>query len=493
MSETVDSARVVVLREGEVRAGGRYVLYWMTASRRSRWSPALEHAVAQAEALSVPLVVLEPLRIGYPWASARVHRFVVEGMADNARAFDRPGVTYLPYVEPAPGAGAGLLAALAGPACLVVTDHWPFFFFPAMQAAACRQLSCRVEAIDGVGLLPLAAATRDFTVAHSFRRFLHKVLPPYLEAPPAAEPLDGLSGRPAPALPEDLLDRWPMAAPALLRGEAEAWSALPVDADPGPVPGEPGGSTGARRRLDAFLDAGLLRYDDRAPELLDQPNSGLSAHLHFGHIGAWEVFDAVARRERWTPDALGEPSGKRHGWWGMSAGAESFLDELVTWREVAQVAAARAGAVGDETPLPGWARQTLAEHSADPRPHVYDLEALRDARTHDALWNACQRQLRQEGRVTNYLRMYWGKKILHWTATPAAAREALFELNNRYALDGRDPSSTLNLLWVLGYFDRAWGPVRPVFGKVRYMTRSGVERKFRVDGYLTRYGAHDPA
>jgi deoxyribodipyrimidine photo-lyase len=139
--------------------------------------------------------------------------------------------------------------------------------------------------------------------------------------------------------------------------------------------------------------------------------------------------------------------------------------------------------------LPGWALETLADHADDPRPTTYSMSELESARTSDPLWNACQRQLVREGIVHNYLRMLWGKKILQWSPDPREALETMIHLNNKYALDGRDPNSYSGIFWVLGRYDRAWGPERDIFGKVRYMTSESAQRKLRLKKYLEIYGA----
>jgi deoxyribodipyrimidine photo-lyase len=85
--------------------------------------------------------------------------------------------------------------------------------------------------------------------------------------------------------------------------------------------------------------------------------------------------------------------------------------------------------------------------------------------------------------------MLWGKKILQWSASPRDALAAMIELNNRHALDGRDPNSYSGIFWVLGRFDRPWGPERPIFGKIRYMTSANAARKLRVREYLRRFAS----
>src|SRR5690606_29828207 len=217
--------------------------------------------------------------------------------------------------------------------------------------------------------------------------------------------------------------------------------------------------------------------------------SGLSPYLHFGHVGTHQVLHALAEREGWSPAELGPPQGgTREGWWGMSAAAEAFLDELVTWRELGFNYCVLRDDVDRFESLPAWARTTMAAHARDPRPHLYELDALLEARTHDPLWNAAQRQLLREGRIHNYLRMLWGKKIYEWSASGPLALERMIELNDRWCVDGRDPNSYSGIAWVLGRYDRAWGPERPIFGKLRYMSSESTRRKLRVRAYLTRYG-----
>jgi len=137
--------------------------------------------------------------------------------------------------------------------------------------------------------------------------------------------------------------------------------------------------------------------------------------------------------------------------------------------------------------LPAWALKTLRLHTRDQRSYVYTLEQFERAKTHDPLRNAAQTQLVREGRIHNYLRMLWGKKILEWTRSPAKALEIMVELNNKYALDGRDPNSYSGIFWCLGRYDRPWGPERPVLGTVRYMSSENTARKFNVRGYVQEY------
>ncbi len=487
LSAQVDP-RIHSLNDAPVRSGGSHVVYWMVTSRRARWNHALDRALEHARDLDLPLIVLEALRADYPWASDRHHAFALSGMRDNARAFADSGVAYHPYVEPRAGAGKGLLAALAERAAVVVTDFYPAFFIPSMQRAAAARVPVRLEAVDSNGLFPVAATPRPFKAAVHFRRFLQKNLAPWLLQLPSASPLEEGSPTQPGLVPEDVTRRWPAAPEALLTGDPDALAALPIDHTVGPTAIR-GGAVAGEARLTAFLDEAVGRYAEEQRHPDADASSGLSPYLHWGHLSAHEVFHRLAEREGWSPARLADRAdGKRRGWWGMSESAEAFLDELVTWRELGFAYCHHVPGYDRWETLPAWARDTLEEHAFDAREHVYTLEELRDARTHDELWNAAQRQLVEEGVVHNYLRMLWGKKILEWTPHPREALRVMIELNNRYAVDGRDPNSYSGIFWVLGRFDRGW-PERPIYGKVRSMSSEATRRKVRLKRYLERWGA----
>lgn len=485
----VHPSRLRAANQGAVRRDGAFVLYWCVATRRTRYNAGLERAAGWARELGRPLVVLEALRAGYPWASDRLHGFVIQGMAANARALAEKPVLYLPYLEPAPGAGRGLLEALGRRACVVVTDRFPGSFLPSMVAAAAGRLAVLCEEADSNGLLPLAASSRDYPSAYAFRRHLQRSLPAHLlEDLLAPDPLARLEVPRLAAVPEELTGPWAPTPVAALEDPARLVAGLPIDHGVAPTTCV-GGSEAAAEALEGFLRHRLASYGELHNHPDEAAASGLSPWLHFGHLAAQEVFERVADHEQWTPEHLGpQRAGKRAGFWGMGESAESFLDELVTWRELGYHFAAHRPDHAEYASLPEWARTTLGLHAGDRRDPCYELERFREAATHDELWNAAQRELREEGRIQNYLRMLWGKKILHWSASPQEALAIMVELNNRYALDGRDPNSFSGIFWVLGRFDRPWGPERPVFGKIRYMTSDSTRRKLRLEDYLQRWG-----
>ncbi len=485
---SVPTLRLRTLNAAPVRPEGEYVLYWMTAFRRLSFNFALDFAAEQARELGRTLLIFEAIRCGYRWASDRFHQFVLDGMVEHARALAGSGIGYFPYVEPSPGAGSGLLAALSERACLIVADDAPIFFFPKMLAAAAARSSVRIEAVDSNGLLPLRAADKVHLSAYSLRRFLQGELPRHLGDLPNPEPF---AGEPLPrflGVPKEISTRWPEASAEMLNGGAGALRSLPIDHSVPPVAALPGGEGAARARLERFLARNLARYGEARNEPAEEVTSGLSPYLHFGHISTAEILTALAAREGWTPARLGgQKNGKREGWWGMSAAAESFLDQVVTWRELGFNHAWQRDDIDSYDSLPAWARATLEAHESDPRIEVYTLAEFEAARTRDEIWNAAQTQLVREGSIHNYLRMLWAKKVLHWSRSPREAVEILIELNNKYALDGRNPNSYSGIFWCFGRYDRPWAPIRPIFGAIRYMSSLSTRRKMKIDRYLARY------
>jgi deoxyribodipyrimidine photo-lyase len=487
----IPSLRLSTANEHPIHPDRDYVLYWMIAHRRTRSNFSLQHAVGRAVELGKPLVIFEPLRARYRWASDRIHRFVIEGMRENSKTLQSKPVTYFPYVEPKPGIAAPLLCELAKQACVVITDEYPCFFLPNMIRAIQGKLPARLELVDSNGIMPLRKADRTFTVAHSYRRWMQKNVLDEITAPPLTDPIPKTLPRLA-SLPKSITQRWPTADfDSLLDGKG--LSQIPIDHSVIPSPVVVGGETEAQKRLDRFVADQLENYNQDRNHPDEVGTTVLSPHLHFGHVSAFELVQRVLDANDWSPEKIGKVNGKINGFWNLSESSEALLDQVLTWREIGFNMNHRHPQDYDRfESLPDWAKKTLRQHTSDPRPDLYSLEQFERAETHDELWNAAQRQIVKTGVMHNYMRMLWGKKILHWTPNPQVALDIMVHLNNKYGLDGRDPNSYSGIFWVLGRYDRAWGPMRDVFGSIRYMTSDSTRKKLHLKKYLRQYSASGP-
>jgi deoxyribodipyrimidine photo-lyase len=240
----------------------------------------------------------------------------------------------------------------------------------------------------------------------------------------------------------------------------------PLDRSVGPVSSFKGGSTEARRLLREFIKHKLTGYSIKRNKAELDGTTRLSPYLHFGHISPLTIMLAGQNTDAPEEDK------------------ESLFNEIVVWRELA-INTCWFNPLYDsfETAEP-WAQRTLLDHVKDPRPVIYNERQLENAETHDELWNAAQRQMVNCGWMHNYLRMYWAKKILEWTPSPAAAHSIAIKLNDKYFLDGRDPNGYAGVAWaILGKFDRPWFE-RPIFGKIRYMSGASTGKKFDSKKYI---------
>jgi deoxyribodipyrimidine photo-lyase len=241
---------------------------------------------------------------------------------------------------------------------------------------------------------------------------------------------------------------------------------LTVDTSVPPVPLFTGGTTAAKKVLTAFLSDSLGTYSQNRNQPQTSDVSHMSKYLHYGQI---------------SPVHIALEAKKKHS----GTNLDDFLEELIIRRELPMNYVYYEKDYDSYRALPDFAQKTLAEHADDERDPTYTRGELEKAETEDEYWNAAMRELVHTGYMHNYMRMYWGKKILEWSTSPEAAYRTTLYLNNKYFLDGRDANSYANVAWVFGQHDRGWTE-RPVFGKVRYMSAGGLERKADPQAYVAK-------
>jgi deoxyribodipyrimidine photo-lyase len=407
--------------------------------------------------------VYHGLRHDYPWASDRLHTFLLETVAELSREFHELGIQYAFYLERSGDDAAARRAAgkpsplveLAGRASLVVTDYFPTFIAPRQTRALRRKIATPVVAVDSATVVPVRYHDREHSSAVSFRPRVMAALPRFLRRVEIRAP----TVRRAVDLPFD---------PTIPNGDTAALvAACEVDHTVAPSPVVRGGPRAARARLERFLATGLSRYADDRSDPNGGATSGLSPYLHFGNLSPIEVL--LRAREA-----------------GPAADFAKFQDELLTWRELAFNFTHFNPRHRTVDAVPAWARRELEAGDSDARPALYSARELERAETAEPLWNAAQMAYVRDGWMPNPLRMLWGKAVLQWTRNAAEALGVLEHLNNKYALDGRDPSTYLNLLWVFGKFDRPFYR-RPIYGTVRSASLRAAEKKFDVGRVVERF------
>ena len=485
--KNINSYRLFKRNEKDLNPNGEYVLYWMQINRRFHYNYALEYAVGWANKLEKPLLILEAFSCDYPWATDRTHTFVMQGMMEHLHSIDRRSVNYLPFIEKEAGQYHQLLMKLAARASLIVTDEYPVFIMKERNRTLPGKMDIPYYSVDSNGLIPLGLTDKDPYSAYLFRKTVQKNFVEAYTNPPKEHPLNELKNRSGILFDETFFNGLPDGEDALSNME-KTITDLPVDHTVKPIEWH-GGRRAALNKMNHFLENGLMEYGEKRNDPDEKKTSELSAWLHFGKISEYEVVKEVLRfqPEGWDLDRITYNQGSRNGFYNGDINLDGFLDELITWREVGFHFAHHRDDYDQYESLPDWAIETLNEHRKDQREWNYSYEELAASKTHDELWNAAQTQLREEGIIHNYLRMLWGKKVIEWTPDPETALQFLIELNNTYAIDGRDPNSYSGIFWCFGRFDRAWQE-RTVFGKIRYMTSDSTRKKVKVKQYLSRFG-----
>ena len=429
---------------------GHYVLYWMQASQRAECNHALEYAIRRGNELKRPVLVVFGLTDRYPEANERHYAFMIEGLRETQRALARKGIRLL--VSPqSPELAAVELSAKA---CLLVTDRGYTHIQRAWRRYVARRAACPVVQVETDVVVPVELASwKDEYTAATLRPKIHEHLAEYLVPVEQTRPVrDSLDIKPV-GLDLESVD-------AVLTG-------MRLDRSVGRVGAFAGGTANAKRLLQQFIRTKLKDYAERSnhPDLDIQSHQG--PYIHFGQISPLYIAMEIM--------ASGAPERAK----------QAYLEQLIVRRELSVNFLQHNPRYTSFRCLPLWARATLEAHKADRRPIVYTAAQLERAETHDPYWNAAMQEMLITGKTHGYMRMYWGKKILEWTRSPAWAFRLAVRLNNKYFLDGRDPNAWNNIAWCFGLHDRAWAE-RPIFGKVRYMNAAGLARKFDMEGYVSR-------
>ncbi len=448
------SSRVTKLNDAEPNTKGRYILYWMQMFKRASHNYALNFAIQMANEHGLPLVVYEGLKFYYPWANDRFHTFILEGVAEKQLEFAERGIRYVFYLQRNDRDPKNTVARLAREAALLVTDDYPCFIIPQHNERI-AQLDLPVYAVDANGMVPLSALPKEEYAAYTIRPKIQRLLPdlpraivtPHVEVQKPTLNIDC----PETEVTSDNI--------------VELVAQCDIDHSVKPSSVYHGGTIAGRKRLNHFVKNILPDYNKTHNEPSFDGVSRLSPYLHFGFLSIQEIVLSVENSK------------------APKAAKEAFLEQAIVRRELSFNLTRHNPHYDSLKSLPPWALQTMREHADDPHPELLDEERIEAAETYDELWNAAQRELVNTGHLHNYVRMLWGKRVIEWQRTYEMAFELLVHLNNKYALDGRDPNSYAGILWCFGKHDRPWFD-REIFGTIRYMTSGSMAKKFNARRYI---------
>ncbi|MFO7713655.1 deoxyribodipyrimidine photo-lyase [Desulfosarcina sp.] len=450
----IQPERISMLNRNAIKKGA-WVLYWMQQSQRAQDNPALEFAIVQANRLDLPVLVAFALTDGYPEANLRHYRFMLEGLVETQRQLADRGIGMVVQK----GDPVTVIGPLTGRCAMLVCDVGYTRHQRAWRQALSRTAPCRSVAVEGDAVVPVGVVSpKAEYAARTLRPKIHSHLKPFLVPCPCYRPKHSSLEIVPQGLDLGAID-------TILDG-------LDIDRSvPAVTQFFRGGPVEAKKRVRRFITSHLHRYAVHRNQPQTGDTSHMSPYLHFGQISP--VFLALQID---------------HASQGSPADRAAYLEELIVRRELALNFVFYTPDYDSYGCLPAWAQKTLAVHGADRRETLYDRQTLEGAKTHDPYWNAAMAEMRHTGFMHSYMRMYWGKKLIEWSSTPQEAYATALALNNRYFLDGRDPNSFAGVGWVFGLHDRAWFE-RDIFGKVRYMAASGLERKCDIRAYADKVAA----
>ncbi len=434
---------------------GRFVLYWMQASQRAEYNHALEYAVRQANEQKLPVTTLFVLTDAFPEANLRHYTFMLEGLKELKGGLEERGISFLILR----GSPDQEVIKVSRQASMVVTDCGYLRIQKEWRKEVAENAPCLVEQVETDVVVPVEqACPKEAYSAAVLRPKINRQLGKYL-VPMSETPV------------KNALRNQDFAGLDLKKPIPNILSSLSIDRAIKPVGHFRGGPSEAKRLLGDFIAYKLRDYGElRSDPSLDCV-SHMSPYLHFGQISPLYIALQV--------QAAGRIPAKTR---------EAYLEELIIRRELAMNFVHFNPIYDSFRAIPDWAKRTLKAYQRDKREYIYSQDELEEAKTHDPYWNAAQREMVVTGKMHNYMRMYWGKKILEWCAEPEEAFRTAVYLNNKYELDGRDPNSFAGVAWCFGKHDRPWGE-RKIFGHVRYMNDAGLRRKFKIADYLKKIGS----
>jgi deoxyribodipyrimidine photo-lyase len=447
------TGRVKVINRRQFNRNGKYIIYWMSHSHRANFNHSLEFAIELSNQSGKPLFVYFPITDKYKHSNARYYKFMLDGILEAKKSVEERGIKFA--IEKVNDIKQRIIE-LSENAYALITDKAYLKYYRKLNKYIADRLDVPVYEIESDVCVPVEIASdKQEPYAFTFRKKIYSLFDKYIiELKPRAPKIKSVSfdfGI------EEIT----------FNNSLEIFNILNIDKSVSLSPFV-GGYSQARKYLEEFIEKKLHRYKEfrSHPELDYQSN--LSPYLHFGQISPIEVVLEVLSKYGRNDENV-----------------DSFFNELIVWRELARNFCYYNPNYNQYEGIPDWAKETLEEHKNDKREYIYTIEELENAKTHDEYWNSAQLELLKTGKMHNYMRMYWCKKLIEWTDDPKKAFDIACYLNDKYELDGRDPNGYAGISWCFGTHDRPWKE-RKIFGKIRYMSASGLEAKFDIKKYVEK-------
>jgi deoxyribodipyrimidine photo-lyase len=445
--------RVEALNNKQFNKEGKYIVYWMSHSHRANFNHSLEFAIDLSNDHRKPLLVYFPITDKYKYSNARYYKFMLDGVLEAKRSIEERGIKFI--IEKVDDIKQRVIE-ISKNTCALITDKAYLKYYRNLHKDIAKKLDIPVYEVESDVCVPVGIVSEKQEIyAFNFRKKINNLIKAHmLELKPRKAKINSVSL-------DFGIDE------ISLNNSLEILDILNIDKSFSLSPFV-GGYSQARKHLEEFIEKKLHKYKDFTahPELDYQSN--LSPYLHFGQVSPIEVVLEILSKYEEDDENV-----------------DSFFNELIVWRELARNFCYYNPNYNQYEGIPDWAKKTLEEHKNDKREYIYTLEEFENAKTHDEYWNAAQLELLKTGKMHNYMRMYWCKKIIEWTEDPKQAFDIACYLNDKYELDGRDPNGYAGISWCFGTHDRPWKE-RKIFGKIRYMSGSGLESKFDIKKYVEK-------
>ena len=451
------------------------VLYWMSRDMRVEDNWALILGGQLATQKNSKLVVVFALVPEYLEATWRQYEFMLKGLQEVELSLNKVGIEFI-FLSCSDPAAAITEFVKTNNFGTLVTDFSPLRIGRNWRDSVAAKIDIPMIEVDAHNVVPVwVTSPKQEFAARTIRPKITKLVPEFLvEIPRLRDVYKGSYN----VDNGGILDR--------ARNDGGSFTVcnikqildspkeyLKVNFDVSASAEFDSGFDASQRVFEKFFNK-LENYDTKRNDPNANALSDLSPYYHFGQISTQRVaLDLIAR------------------FGANNANVMAYIEEMIVRRELSDNFCFYQENYDNYEGLANWAKITLTKHWSDERDFVYNLEQWENSQTHDPLWNAANNEMKQTGKMHGFMRMYWAKKILEWSANPSESIRIAIYLNDKYSLDGRDPNGYVGVLWSIGgLHDRAWFE-RSVYGQIRYMNYNGCKNKFDVKAYEQRWLNND--